>query len=96
MANIIISGLDEMRVIKQANEIGSYLDYEIKKFQDIEKLGPSTAPLSKIKSKYRWQIILKGKSEIELRELLQNLVLSKFADVDGINISIDINPNNML
>lgn len=96
MANIIISGFDEIRVIKEANEIGLYLDNEINKFQDIEKLGPSTAPLSKIKSKYRWQIILKGSSELELRELLQNLVLSKYTEIEGINLSIDINPNNML
>ncbi|MDF2892967.1 MAG: priA [Clostridia bacterium] len=96
LANIIISGFDEGRVIKAANEIGFYLDAEIKKYQDVEKLGPSTAPLSKIKSKYRWQIILKGSSEIELREMLQNLVLSKFTDIEGISISIDINPNNML
>jgi primosomal protein N' (replication factor Y) len=96
LANIIISGLDEAKVIRIANEVGIYLDYEIKKIQNIEKLGPSTAPLSKIKSKYRWQIILKGSSEAELRELLQNLVLSKYTDIEGINLSIDINPNNML
>jgi primosomal protein N' (replication factor Y) len=96
LANIIISGFDEGRVIKEANDIGAYLDNEIKKYQDVEKLGPSTAPLSKIKSKYRWQIILKGSSELELRELLKNLILSKYADIDGISVSIDINPNNML
>lgn len=96
LANIIISGIDEGRVIKEANEIGIYLDNEIKKYNDVEKLGPSTAPLSKIKSKYRWQIILKGSSELELRELLHNLSLSKYTDIEGISLSIDINPNNML
>jgi primosomal protein N' (replication factor Y) len=96
LANIIISGFDEHKVIKEANEIGSYLDNEINKYQDVEKLGPSTAPLSKIKNKYRWQILLKGKYKEELRELLKNLVLSKYTDIEGINISVDINPNNML
>jgi len=96
LANIIISGFDEGRVIKYANEIGMYLDGEVKKYHEVEKLGPSTAPLSKIKSKYRWQIILKGSRENELRELLQNLTLSKFTEVEGISLGIDINPNNML
>lgn len=96
LANIIISGFDEGRLIKVANEIGVYLDAELKAYQDVEKLGPSTAPLSKIKSKYRWQIILKGSSELVLRELLQKLVLSKYTDMEGISLSIDINPNNML
>ncbi|OGO77438.1 MAG: primosomal protein N' [Clostridiales bacterium GWB2_37_7] len=96
LANIIISGFDERRVIKEANEIGVYLDLEIKRYKAVEKLGPSTAPLSKIKSKYRWQIILKGSSEIELRELLERLALSKFTDIEGISLSIDMNPNNML
>lgn len=96
LANIIISGFDEGKVIKTAHEIGVYLDVEIKQYQDVEKLGPSTAPLSKIKSKYRWQIILKGSSEIDLRELLRNLIQSKFTEMEGISLGIDINPNNML
>jgi primosomal protein N' (replication factor Y) len=96
LANIIISGFDENRVIKEAHAIGAYLDTEMKMYQDIEKLGPSTAPLSKIKSKHRWQIILKGSSELELRELLKKLTLSKFTDIVGISLSVDINPNNML
>lgn len=96
LANIIISGFDENKVIKGAHEIGVYLDYEIKKVQDVEKLGPASAPLSKIKSKYRWQIILKGSREQDLRELLLGLVYSKYVDFEGINLSVDINPNNML
>lgn len=96
LANIIISGFDENRVIKTAHEIGAYLDSEIKKYQTLDKLGPSTAPLARIKSKHRWQIILKGNSELELRGLLLNLLQSKYADLDGIVLSVDINPNNML
>lgn len=96
IANIIISGFDENKVIRSANEIGTYMGGEIKAYPGVEKLGPSTAPLSKIKSKHRWQIILKGSSEQELRELLQRLVSSKYTEIEGITISIDINPNNML
>jgi primosomal protein N' (replication factor Y) len=96
IANIIISGFEERRVIRTADDIGNYLAQEGKKYEAIEKLGPSTAPLSKIKSKYRWQIILKGKVERDLRELLRGLSLSKYTDMDGINISMDINPIHML
>ncbi len=96
IANIIISGFDENKIIKAANEIGIYMDAEIKSYPEIEKLGPSTAPLAKIKSKYRWQIILKAKSEQLIRELLLKLVKSKYTDMDGVIISVDINPNSML
>lgn len=96
IANIIISGFEERKVIRTADDISNYLSQQMKQYEAVEKLGPSTAPLSKIKSKHRWQILLKSKSESVLRELLLGLTLSKYTDIDGINISVDMNPNNML
>lgn len=96
IANIIISGFDEHKLIQAASEIGVYMNAEAKNYPEVEMLGPSTAPLAKIKNKYRWQIILKGTTEQLLRELLQKLVKSKYTDMEGVTVSVDINPNSML
>jgi primosomal protein N' (replication factor Y) len=60
----------------------------------IEILGPSAAPFTKIRGKYRWQMLAKGKSPKILHQFAKALAL-KLDEVTkgkGINLEIDVDP----
>lgn len=96
MANLIISGTNEQEVIKLANEISIFIDDGVKRYKDMEKLGPAAAAISKIKNRYRWQIVLKSPDEEDLRELLAVLLSRNFEGRSNASVSIDLNPQNMI
>lgn len=95
IGNIIFSGFNEQLVRKAAIRGGEILKAYIKNVNNnIEVWKPTKAPLSKIRNKYRWQIILKSKDEIQLMS-----VLKKFNELDfgkTVLVGMDINPINML
>jgi primosomal protein N' (replication factor Y) len=61
----------------------------------IEILGPSPAPIEKIRNLWRWHIILKGKNAKALRQAAA-VILDKIKDVKEMKIDIDVDPINML
>ena len=89
---IEVSDLNEKSVIKTINEI-----YE-KLLKDTQSkmlvYAPMPSPISKIKNRYRWRIIIKcliGNNVIrKLDETTKNIKTNQ-----DTRISIDINPNNM-
>jgi len=96
IANILISGTVENEVIKYANEISRFLDERIKHQDDVEKLGPTAATISRIKNRYRWQIVIKSKSEDTIRAILEDLSENCGEGQTNASISMDLNPQNML
>jgi primosomal protein N' (replication factor Y) len=65
----------------------------------LEVLGPSPAPLSKINNQYRWQLVLKSE-ELDLLRKLVVAVLRGLARESalprGIRLGLDVNPIGML
>ena len=96
IANIIISGTIENEVIKYANEISILLDADIKQYTGVEKLGPAAASISRIKNRFRWQIVIKSKSEEILRTILGGLADTCGEGQSNASISMDLNPQNMV
>ena len=65
--------------------------------EDVTILGPVPCIISKLKEKYRWQIILKGNIEDDFSEKVKDtLYILNKSVYNEIRISIDINPNNMI
>ncbi len=98
IAIIIVNGVDD----KAANSLAVEIKDEItKKYSDdegINALGPSRSPLSKIKNKYRWRIVLKCTDNdkiVDVFEYISNTFETK-AQANKVYISMDINPVNML
>ncbi|WP_252230355.1 primosomal protein N' [Clostridium sp. ZBS15] len=59
-------------------------------------LGPVPCIITKLKDKYRWQIIIKGNLSDEFsKKVKDTLYLLNKSVYNEIRISIDINPNNM-
>ena len=69
-----------------------------KRGKEIQVLGPVEAPISKIKGKFRWQILLKSESSSLLHHLLGRIEKSakKGLKSTGVRLILDIDPYQML
>ncbi|MFZ5352634.1 MAG: primosomal protein N' [Bacillota bacterium] len=95
IAGIIISGLNKEKVERASAELGSFIASE-NMANEIEILGPAAAPLSRIKNRHRWQLILKSRDYELIRGVLHKIIYSNDLRLADVNVSIDMNPYNML
>ncbi len=90
---IMFTGEDEKKIIKA---LYKFLDIMLKfnKNNQFEHIGPAPAVISKIKSQYRWKIIVKGVVERNLKNYVLYCLdkLKEGKDLSGININITLNP----
>ncbi len=63
--------------------------------EEIEILGPAPAPIEKLRGRYRWQILLKGKKSASLLELA-NQAREIIPRSHSMRLHIDVDPYNML
>lgn len=100
LAVIILSGVNDKQTNGNANEVLDYMKEWVLKNEKndmVKIIGPARAPLSKIKGKYRWRLVLKSKDE----QLLVNLITVtsdnyfKNKKDKSVDFSMDINPINM-
>ena len=58
---------------------------------------PSPSPIDKIQNRYRWRIIIKSNMNEKLNDILNQELRKIYEKNDrSVNISIDVNPNNMI
>lgn len=88
----------EDRVIKAAHSLTEYLrlgilDSEIG-YNDLVILGPAPAVLSRLKNKFRWQVLVKGKRLEPLRGFLHQGVQKYAQDSSsqGVQLNIEVDP----
>lgn len=60
----------------------------------VEIIGPAESPIAKIKGRYRWQLLLKGKDSRAVHNLAKD-ILSK-ASLTGLDIKVDVDPLNFM
>ena len=95
LVNIIVEGKKNEEVIKGANNLGAFFD----NYQNyiLELLGPSPAPIEKLRGKYRWQIILKFAKYNDRNYLLKKIRQKFFPyNVKSVKFNIDVDPISML
>ena len=61
----------------------------------VEVLGPVTAPLGKVRGRFRWQILLKGVERADLHRLLFHF-RGGFSHPSTVRLTIDVDPVDML
>lgn len=89
-----ISSENERQVINTANDIYKELENNI---EEMKVYKPMPAPIDKIKNRYRWRIILKGKLDDRTTENINNVLNNMYSKSNNkTRISVDINPLNMM
>jgi len=61
----------------------------------VEVLGPITAPLGKVRGRFRWQILLKGRERSELHRLLFHF-RGAYSHPSSVRLVVDVDPVEML
>jgi primosomal protein N' (replication factor Y) len=69
-----------------------------KRGREIQVLGPAEAPLTKLKGKYRWQILIKCKRAELLHYFLREIdaLARKVLRGSGVSLIADVDPYQML
>ena len=92
LCNIRISGKDSSFIMGEALKIKRSIE---RNFSKMIILGPSTASIFRINNIFRYNIILKYKSDEGLHEFLER-VIEHYLGNSKIRIDIDFNPSQML
>lgn len=98
LARILFTHEDEGEISRGAAHVKEILDKKLSGQDNfIEVLGPAPAPLSRIKGRFRWQLVLKGPRRGELRDLIRECTddLRKLRPAFKPVINVDINPQGM-
>ena len=98
LAALRLSGINLDKLDSEANRLFSQLR-QIKGRQgqkNLDLLGPVPAPLSQLKGRYRYRILIRAPRQDQIRRLLEPLLSSIEAPKSGIRIAIDIDPVSML
>jgi len=87
-----LAGNSEKRTKGMAEEMGKIGQSLLKKEygKGVEILGPTTAPFAKIRGKFRWQMIGKGKNYHLLHQFAKELASRMEAEVKGMGVHLDI------
>ncbi|MBC8412381.1 primosomal protein N', partial [bacterium] len=95
--NRLLRIIFSFRTKAQGQSIASALTGIVRKIKhrNIEILGPAPAPVEKIKSLWRWHIILKGQNAKSLREVADS-IHTRLAEMKEIRIDIDVDPVNLM
>lgn len=96
LIRVIVSGFQEDTVEDITKKLNKYI---LTKYNgQLEVYGPAPAPIQKIKQRFRWHLILKGKD----LEILKNAVkwgyikIKNFRKDKSLRIVIDVEPENIL
>jgi primosomal protein N' (replication factor Y) len=90
--NFRLVGNSEKRTKGMAEEMGRIGQSLLKKGRgkEIEILGPSTAPFAKMRGKFRWQMLAKGKSPQLLHRFAKELTSRMDVPLKGKGVKLDV------
>jgi primosomal protein N' (replication factor Y) len=96
LINFRMTGNHEKRLETVAREVGRTGQTLMQKGyrEEIDLLGPGMAPYSKMKGRFRWQMLAKGKSSRALHQYARELYLLTEDKIreKGITLDIDVDP----
>jgi primosomal protein N' (replication factor Y) len=99
IANVILSGSNDKYVLSKATDVRKdLLEYFGESYKEMQMFGPSRAPISKIKNKFRWRIVIKCKDLDILINVLTKITDKYYfkSDKNSVILGVDINPVSML
>ena len=94
LVHVRLDGADEDKVAAGARDLARALRRE-KPPAPLEILGPAPSPIAKLRNRYRWQILLKGRSRPALLALARRAV-ALVPKGRATRLHVDVDPYNML
>ncbi len=102
LMNFKVTGSNRKRTEKHAEELGRITRRLLEKDRGykkhIEVLGPATAPLERLRGKYRWQMLVKGRRPNILHLFTRQVLQGTASRIKGnrVRLSVDVDPINMM
>ncbi len=81
---------------QQIAEMATQLKEKFLSYEKIEVLGPAQAPLSRVRGKFRYHLLLKGPEMKDLNKLCRHLLGNEKLFPSGVRIFADVDPLNLL
>lgn len=96
LVRVLITGADELRVSAAAARGAAAMRDASGK--DIDVLGPAPAPLARLKGKFRWHILLKGKEPGRLKDLARrgSQAIQRAPAASSLAVLIDVDPVGLM
>ncbi len=94
LVNCLIAGNDEQRVMAAAEQLAQAWQ-DLANGIPVEILGPAPCPLSRLRGKWRRQILLKSTNRLALRHLLRHFDRLRKEVPAGVSALIDVDPVDM-
>ena len=94
LVHLRLDGAHEDKVARGARDLARALRREQPK-APLEILGPAPAPIARLRSRYRWQILLKGRSRPALLAMARRAA-TLVPKGRAFRIHVDVDPHNML
>tara|TARA_B100000989_G_scaffold28418_1_gene18284 strand:+ start:1500 stop:3455 length:1956 start_codon:yes stop_codon:yes gene_type:complete len=85
--SLILTGENENKLEKEAIRFKLFLKNKI----DGKILGPVSAPIFRLKKKYRIRLLIRGAKTLKLQNSLTSII-PKFKFLSGIKLSVDVDP----
>ena len=99
LINLRLDGPKAAEVESQAKAVAAELrrlQSQSEKFRDqIEVLGPAPAPIEKLRNRFRWQLLLKGKQSSALLDFARQ-ARQLVPNARNVRLHIDVDPYSML
>ena len=86
---LILTGDNENKLEKEAFNFKNFIEKKI----DGRVLGPVSAPIFRIKKKYRIRLLIRGPKTLKLQNSLSNII-PDYKFPTGIKLSVDVDPIN--
>lgn len=100
LANFRISGNNKdstQDFAKRLGIVGAQIKKKRKIYRDhLDLLGPCSAPLARIKGKYRWQLLVKSDRTERLHRFIGELVRKMEKEAIGVHLDVDVDPINLM
>jgi len=85
--SLILTGENEKKLEKEANKFKIFLEKRV----NGKILGPVSAPIYRLKRKYRMRLLVRGSKSLKLHNSLA-LIIQKYKFLSGIKLSVDVDP----
>jgi primosomal protein N' (replication factor Y) len=97
LAAVHLDGTDAGAVVRAAGRLASRAQGSLRRLPGVTLLGPTEAPIQKLKDRVRWMLLLKSRERGPLRQALREMLrLADELRKGRVRITVDVDPVSML